>query len=444
MPTTTRVLGFTNGVQQLTWSGPPGTIYAHLWGGGGGLGGNDSTVGGNGTGGGYAFHNFTVVDGDIIDVAVGGPGGNGLSRARGSGGGSAGASLSASSLTFNTRTAAASPPVGVYFSPGWGSFLNTYGIWEAESAGFTNFERTYAVNFPTTGLYTFTFSVDNYGDVSVDGTTIISLSGNSRENYARSYQTTVNISAGTRSVRVSGVNTGGPGSIAVTITGGAALSGGRGGNPGPAGTSGGGGGGGGATGILLNNTLLSAAGGGGGGGGGGRFSAGQSAPGSSGQTADGIYAGQDGQDHPGDGGGGGGGGGGWAGGNGGAIGGGDVGALAGVFGFSLSPGENPSGVNPGGRGNQYYKGGIAQGGSASQPATAGYAAIVIETTGTNVYDSGQFVPVQQTYVNRGGIWSSVRAIWIKDGGIWKPVAGSIPPVFGIVPNTIGVNSRPFS
>jgi hypothetical protein len=61
-----------------------------------------------------------------------------------------------------------------------------------------------------------------------------------------------------------------------------------------------------------------------------------------------------------------------------------------------------------------------------------------------VYDSGQFVPVQQTYVNRGGIWSSVRAIWIKDGGIWKPVAGSIPPVFGIVPNTIGVNSRPFS
>jgi hypothetical protein len=243
MPTTTRVLGFTNGVQRLTWSGPPGTIYAYLWGGGGGAGGNDSSSGGNGTGGGYASTNFTVVDGDVIDVAVGGPGGNGLSRARGFGGGAAGASLAANSLTFDTRTAAVSPPVGVYFNSAWGSFLNTYGIWEAESAGVTNFERTYAINFPTTGLYTFTFSVDNYGDVSVDGTTIISLSGNSRENYARSYQTTVNISAGTRSVRVRGVNTGGPGSIAVTITGGAALSGGRGGNPGPAGTSGGGGGG---------------------------------------------------------------------------------------------------------------------------------------------------------------------------------------------------------
>ena len=443
MPTTTRFLGFTNGVQQLTWSGPPGTIYAHLWGGGGGRGGSDAAGGGNGTGGGYAFSNFTVVDGDVIDVAVGGPGGNGLSGAKGLGGGSAGASLSAASLTFDTRTAAALPPVGVYFNSGWGSFLNTYGIWEAGSAGFANFERTYLVNFPTTGLYTFTFSVDNSGDVAVDGTTVISLSGSARENYTRSYQTTVNISAGTRSVRVRGVNTGGPGSIAVTITGGTTLSGGRGGNPGPAGTSGGGGGGGGATGILLNNTILSAAGGGGGGGG-GRFSAGQSAPGPNGQANAGIYAGQDGQDHPGDGGGGGGGGGGWAGGNGGAIGGGDVGALAGSFGLGLAPSENPSGVNPGGRGNQYYKNGIAQGASALQPATAGYAAIVIETTGTNVHDSGQFVPVQQTYVNSAGTWKAVKALWVKDGGIWKPVAGSVPPVFGLVPNTIGVNSRPYS
>jgi hypothetical protein len=443
MPTTTRVLGFTNGVQQLTWSGPPGTIYAHLWGGGGGAGGNDSGAGGNGTGGGYAFHNFTVVDGDIIDVAVGGPGGNGLSRAKGLGGGSAGASLSAAQLTFDTRTAASTPPVGVYFNSGWGSFLNTYGIWEAGSAGFTNFERTYAVNFPTTGLYTFTFSVDNYGDVAVDGTIVISLSGNARQNYTRSYQVTVNISAGTRSVRVRGVNTGGPGSIAVTITGGATLSGGRGGNPGPSGTSGGGGGGGGATGILLNNTILSAAGGGGGGGGGGRFSAGQSAPGSSGQANAGVNAGQDGQDHPGDGGGGGGGGGGWSGGNGGAIGGGDVGALAGSFGLGFAPSENPSGVNPGGRGTQYYKSGIAQGASALQPATAGYAAIVIETTGTNVHDSGQFIPVQQTYINNAGSWQPVRSLYVNDGGIWKPVAGSVPPVFDIVPNTIGVNSRLF-
>jgi hypothetical protein len=61
-----------------------------------------------------------------------------------------------------------------------------------------------------------------------------------------------------------------------------------------------------------------------------------------------------------------------------------------------------------------------------------------------VYDSGQFVPVQQTYVNSAGTWNLVRSLWIKDDDIWKPVIGSVPPVFGIVPNTIGVNSRPYS
>ena len=444
MSTTTRVLGFTSGIQRLVWSGPPGTIYAHLWGGGGGLGGNDAFVGGNGTGGGYAFESFTVVDGDVIDVAVGGPGGNGLSGARGYGGGAAGASLSLSSLTFNTRTAPASPPVGVYFDPNWGSFLNTYGIWEASTAGATNFERTYSVNFPTTGLYTFTFSVDNIGDVSVDGVVVISLPVQSRANFIYSYQTTVNISAGTRSVRVRGVNTGGPGSIAVTIAGGVTLSGGRGGNPGPSGVSGGGGGGGGATGILLNDTVLSVAGGGGGGGGGGRFTAGQTAPGPRGQGSIGVYAGQDGQDHPGDGGGGGGGGGGWAGGNGGSIGDGDVGAQAGSFGLSAAPSENPSGSNPGGRSNQYYKAGVAQGATASQPATGGYAAIVIETSGTNINAGGTYIPVQNVYIKDGGIWKEAKTIWVNDSGIWKPVAGGIPPLFNSIPNTIGVNSRPYT
>ena len=408
------------------------------------MGGADATIGGNGGGGGYAFNNFTVVDGDVIDVAVGGPGGNGLSSATGFGGGAGGASLSASMLLFDTRTAAAIPSVGSYFDPGWGSFLNTYGIWEAGSAGFSNFERTYQVNFPTTGLYTFTFSVDNYGDVAIDDSIVIALSGSSRVNYTRSFQTTVNVLSGLRNIRIRGVNTGGPGSIAVTIAGGATLSGGRGGAAGPSGTSGAGGGGGGATGILLNNTLLAAAGGGGGGGGGGRFSEGQSSPGAQGQTSVGIYAGQDGQDHPGDGGGGGGGGGGWAGGNGGPIGSGDVGAEAGSFGLGSAPNENPSNTNPGGRGNQYYKSGAAQGASALQPATAGYAAIVIETTGINVQNSGQFRPIQQTYINLNSIWNPVKALWVKDSGIWKPVAGSLPPVFGVVPNTIGVNSRPFS
>jgi hypothetical protein len=337
-----------------------------------------------------------------------------------------------------------SPPVGVYSNPQWGSFLNTYGIWEAGSAGFANFERTYLVNFPTTGPYTFTLSVDNYGDVSVDGTIIISLTGNSSENFTRSYQNTVNISAGTRSVRVRGVNTGGPGSIAATIAGGTTFSGGRGGNPGFAGVSGGGGGGGGATGILLNNTILSVAGGGGGGGGGGAFGAGQFAPGSSG-TAAGVYNGQNGQDHPGDGGGGGGGGGGLQGGNGGACGDGDAGGRAGVFGSSSSPGaDNPVSTEPGGTYSPYYKSGIAQGGTVNQPATGGYAVIVIQTTGTNIHNNGSFQAVNQTYFKFNDFWNPVKGIWVKDGGVWKEVAGSTPPVFSIVPDTIGVNSRPYN
>ena len=444
MPLTTRALGFTNGVQRLVWSGPAGIVTAHLWGGGGGFGGGDRFGGGNGSGGGYSRYQFSVADGDILDVAVGGPGGNGLSSASGSGGGSAGASLSSTSLTFDTRTAVASPPVGIYFDPNWGSFLNTYGIWEAGSAGFVNFERTYQVNFPATGLYTFTFSVDNYGDVSVDGTVVISLSGKSRANFTRSYQTTVNISAGTRSVRVRGVNTGGPGSIAVTITGGPTFSGGRGGNPGFAGVSGGGGGGGGATVLLLNDTVVAAAGGGGGGGGGGAFSPGLSAPGSNGNAPEGIYPGQNGQDHPNDGGGGGGGGGGWQGGNGGPDRGDDVGAFAGSVGLSSPAGQNPTGTVPGGFGSEYYKPGIGQGATSSQPATSGYAAINFETTGTNINVDGNYVSAINTYVKDSGVWKEIKTIWINDGGIWKPVDGGVPPLFSVIPDTIGVNSRPYS
>jgi hypothetical protein len=69
---------------------------------------------------------------------------------------------------------------------------------------------------------------------------------------------------------------------------------------------------------------------------------------------------------------------------------------------------------------------------------------VIETTGTSVYNGGQFEPIQQTYINNAGTWQTVRTTWIKDGGVWKPALGGVPPVFGIVSDTVGVNSRPFS
>jgi len=80
-----RPLGYTGKLQQLVWSGPSAIITAYAWAGGGGGGGADSNPGGQGSGGGFAQGTFRVVDGDIIQVAVGGSG-----KAGGSGAGAAG------------------------------------------------------------------------------------------------------------------------------------------------------------------------------------------------------------------------------------------------------------------------------------------------------------------------------------------------------------------
>lgn len=435
MPLTVRALGFTSGVQRLAWSGPQGTITAHLWGGGGGRGGSDAYAGGNGTGGGYSRYQFAVNNGDIVDVAVGGPGGNGASGQGSAAGGAAGASYSL--LLFDTRTAPANPPVYPNSHSAWGWFLNTYGVRDDNYY----FVRNYTVNFPVSTTYTFTFSVDNDGTIYLDGVPVISLGGSNPANYRNSYQVTINVPAGNRTVTVEAVNTGGPGAVACTISRTDGFSGGRGGYAGPYGSSGGGGGGGGATALFVNNVIVAAAGGGAGGGGGGRFSAGQTAPGIRGTNP--ARNGQNGQDHPGDGGGGGGGGGGFRSGNGGAIIEADVGGEAGSFGTSSPAGQNPTGAVPGGTSAAYYRSGIAQGATAGQPATGGYAAIAIETSGTNIHTGGSFVPVQKTYINNGGIWKEAKAVYINDGGIWRPVAGGVPPVFNSIPNTIGVNSRPY-
>lgn len=443
MPTVIRNLGYTNGVQRLAWTGPDATITAYLWGGGGGLGGADSQIGGNGSGGGYSTTNFTITDGDVLDVAVGGQGGNGQSGRGSAAGGTAGASYSSGGLVFNTRTTPASPAVYPYTNSSYCSFLNTYGVWE-QSPGYTYFNRSYTINFPSTGTYTFTFSVDNYGSVTLDGTTIIALSSSSSANYQRSYQAIATVTAGNHTLSINAVNTGGPGSVALLVTGGTVFSGGRGGYAGPSGSSGGGGGGGGATVILLNDSVVAVAGGGAGGGGGGNRGPGQSAPGTAGQATIGTYAGQNGRDHPGDGGGGGGGGGGWAGGQGGDIPGGDFGGYAGAYGLGTAVSENPTGTSPAKSNSPYYRAGEARGATQSSGATAGFAAIVIQTTGVNVHDNIQFVPVDQTYIKDSGVWKPVQTIWINSGGSWFPVIGGVPPAFTTVSGLIGVNSRPWS
>jgi hypothetical protein len=81
-----RPLGYTGKLQQLIWSGSPAIVTARAWGGGGGGGGRDSSPGGDGSGGGFALGTFTVVDGDVIQVAVGGGGRGGAGGTGASGG----------------------------------------------------------------------------------------------------------------------------------------------------------------------------------------------------------------------------------------------------------------------------------------------------------------------------------------------------------------------
>jgi hypothetical protein len=81
MTTQVRALGFTNSVQQLTWDGADGSpVRVYLWGAGGGGGGYNwwsGEYGGTGGGGGFSQYNFTVNNGDLIQVFVGGKGSGG-------------------------------------------------------------------------------------------------------------------------------------------------------------------------------------------------------------------------------------------------------------------------------------------------------------------------------------------------------------------------------
>lgn len=436
MPIIQRTLGYTPGVQQLVWpSGTDVPVTAYLWGGGGGGGGFDAQPGGAGSGGGFTEVSFTVSADDVLEVAVGGGGGAGPSGRSGGVGGSAGASY-VSELLFDTRTAATSPPVVPSTNSAYVSFLNTYGVWVSPTTA-ANFDRSYVVNFPTTGEYTFTASADNSAELYVDGDFIGNVPG-----YSTTYTLTVNVLSGNHTIRIVATNTGGPGSVALTIDGGVSYSGGAGGPPGSAGSSGGGGGGGGATVIFKNGVPLAVAGGGGGGGGGGRNSGGASAPGTRGQGGEGETAGQNGQRRTTDGGGGGAGGGGLRGGNGGLIVSGDSGANAGAFGLSSSPAQDPSGRTPGGASNAYYTGSAGLGGAERNSGIAGMAVLLFDTPGSFIHTDVSFLPVRQTWVKVNESWQPTQAIYIKNDGVWTPTLDSFAPTFTSTREEIGIAARP--
>lgn len=438
--TVIRPVGYTGSVQQLIWNyGNSATVTAYLWGGGGGAGGNDRLSGGNGQGGGYATTTFTVNNGDIIKVAVGGKGNAGASGTQG-GGGSAGGSWVPDEV-FNTRTAVGSVSVVPYTNGAYCNFLNIYGVWiNPVSAAY--FDNSYTVNFPSSGYYTIVASCDNYGYVYIDGVEVLSV-----PDYHYTVQTTVYVTSGNHTVRLYGVNTGGPGSFGATIAGGDGYSGGNGsGAGGGGGSSGAGGGGGGATVAFLNDAVIAVAAGGGGGGGGGNYSAGQSAPGSRGQGL--TTAGQNGEYVGGDNGGAGGGGGGLLGGQGGSIPGGDVGGYAGVNGTNNGDTtQSASGRVPGGTGSLYYSGAVGYGGRASSspsPGNPGYAVFVFDIPGLYVHYNGNYTPVSKTWVNDNGVWQQAQSIWVKDSGTWREVLGGTPPGFISISGNFGINPRPYS
>jgi hypothetical protein len=433
----TTTLGFTNSLQRLVWpSGADVPVTAYLWGGGGGGGGNDSAAGGPGGGGGFTEITFTVSAGDVIDVAVGGPGGGGASGRGSAAGGSAGASY-VSEQIFDTRSAVSSPPVIASTNSAYVSFLNSYGIW-VNPVSARDFDRSYTVNFPLTGKYTFTSSADNYADIYLDGDLVGHVPG-----YSATYTFDRDVTAGNHTIRIVAVNTGGPGSVALTVSGGTSYSGGRGGAAGPAGSSGGGGGGGGATVLFKNGTPVAVASGGGGGGGAGNrgISRGDAAPGSDGQAAEGITAGQNGQSHPGDGGGAGGGGGGLGGGNGGLVRDGDQGARAGAFGLSTSPAQTPNGPNAGNNLSPFYIGSVGTGGATASGGTAGAAVLVFNVPGIFVKDGPSFEPVNKIWTLVENKWEEVKIAYIKTDGVWTPIAGSFAPAFSKITGNFGINPR---
>lgn len=182
----------------------------------GGSGGVDSSFtayrGGNGGGRGYWCGNvngpypsgggggasWVSINGYYVCVAAGGGGGGGYGHegykvAGYPGGVYPGSATSVYPVSYGT----------------WSSLLNTYGVWGGGQ------DYTTTVNFPVDGTYTFRYSVDNYGTFYLDGSPVISRSG--EYNYTSIYTATVYVTAGDHTVRVTGYNISGPAGVAAQI-----------------------------------------------------------------------------------------------------------------------------------------------------------------------------------------------------------------------------------
>lgn len=236
-------------------------VEIHCWGAGGG--GSYNVLGG---GGGYATTVAQIPAGSVVRLQIGQPGANGgrgnnppspggthpsYTRYRGgsagssydedadmgSGGGGGGASAvvvddspvcvgaggggaggpgddSGSGNPGNPGGVFPGQPTNIYpvtLSYSWCQFMNDYAVW----GPFGPYTTT--INFPVTGTYTFAFAVDNYGNVQVDGSEVIGLTGTVGSHFTQVHYANVAVSSGNHTITVYATNTGGPAGVAVRI-----------------------------------------------------------------------------------------------------------------------------------------------------------------------------------------------------------------------------------
>jgi hypothetical protein len=185
----------TNGGRQTGGVGGTHPTYTRYRGGSAGSAYDEDWDTGAGGGGGGA--SAVVVDNSPVCVGAGGggAGGPGDDSPIGSQGNPGGVYPGQATNIY---------PVTLSYA--WCQFMNDYAVW----GPFGPYTTT--VNFPSTGIYTFAFAVDNFGNVQVDGVQVVSSSSFTSVTYAN-----VSVSSGNRTITVYATNTGGPAGVAVRI-----------------------------------------------------------------------------------------------------------------------------------------------------------------------------------------------------------------------------------
>lgn len=176
----------------------------------GGTGGNSGPGGWSGSGGGGGGSTLLwKMNGSTRDyVAV----------AAGGGGGGGGGNYSNGYVQSEYDPYGSAPRSELYYpqagsNGAWSYLLNTYGVWNG------NGNYTYQFYFPQDGLYTFNLSIDNYGILYVDDIEVLRTTQYTNgDNYSQVWATSKYITAGWKTIKIYGVNTGGPGGIGASIT----------------------------------------------------------------------------------------------------------------------------------------------------------------------------------------------------------------------------------